>query len=99
MMYLIILKAGLFSAIVTAFIIESYKFLQQDSGDVTVFYLRQVVQELVQLSNQTHITNQPSAPDDITDHAVSLNVLFVLSLMGSLACALGATLVQAWTSR
>ncbi|KZP05746.1 hypothetical protein FIBSPDRAFT_765476, partial [Athelia psychrophila] len=31
----ILIFAGLFSAVVTAFIIESYQNLQQDSGDVT----------------------------------------------------------------
>lgn len=99
---LIFLKAGLFSAVVTAFIIESYKTLSQDSDNVTVFYLQQISQELSKLSSgfSSSPVPDPASPPAFTAsaHYEALNILFVLSLIGSLSCALGATLVQAWTS-
>ncbi|KAJ7128562.1 hypothetical protein C8R44DRAFT_557882, partial [Mycena epipterygia] len=38
--------AGLFSASLTAFLIESYKTLNPDSGDTTVHLLSQISQQL-----------------------------------------------------
>ncbi|KAH8105166.1 hypothetical protein BXZ70DRAFT_508320 [Cristinia sonorae] len=93
----ILVFAGLFSAVVTAFIIESYKMLNPDSGDITVFYLTQLTREVMKLSTTTDIPPPPTAIE--TPHAVAVNVLWVLSLIASLACALGATLIQTWTSR
>ncbi|TFK31551.1 hypothetical protein BDQ12DRAFT_639943, partial [Crucibulum laeve] len=40
----ILIFAGLFSAVLTAFIIEAYQKLQQQSGDQTVVILNQLLQ-------------------------------------------------------
>ncbi|KAJ7056177.1 hypothetical protein C8F01DRAFT_1312263 [Mycena amicta] len=77
--------AGLFSASLTAFIVESYKTLTPDSGDATVQLLAQISQQLFSAANGTpHET------------AIVCNVLWFLSLGLSLTCALVATLLEQW---
>ena len=91
-------KTGLFSAIVGAFIIEFYKRLSADSGNQTVALLQQIS---LQLSNSPNITisntaNQPSPPGAAM---VWVNILWLISLVLSLTCALFATLLQQWARR
>ncbi|KAJ7657670.1 hypothetical protein DFH06DRAFT_1408597 [Mycena polygramma] len=85
-------EAALFSAILAAFLIESYKTLNSDSGDLTVQLLTQIFDRL----NGTSTHPLPSPP--FTPPATSLicNALWFISLGLSLACALIATLVQQW---
>ncbi|KAJ7099013.1 hypothetical protein C8R44DRAFT_642545, partial [Mycena epipterygia] len=47
------LKAGLFSASLTVFLIESHKTVNLDSGDVTVQLLSQISQQLAASTNGT----------------------------------------------
>ncbi|KZV69540.1 hypothetical protein PENSPDRAFT_479256, partial [Peniophora sp. CONT] len=87
---------GLFAATVAAFIIESYKLLQPDTGAQTVALLAQ----LVSINNATPIVPPPEIlpePFDAPDTAVIVNSLWFLSLVISLFCALLATLIQEWT--
>ncbi|KAG6907235.1 hypothetical protein DXG01_009810 [Tephrocybe rancida] len=93
--------AGLFSATVTAFIIEGYKLLKQDPQDVTESLLKQIltVQLALASSNQT----SPSVLPPITiptfspnASAIAVNSLWFLSLIASLAAALCVTLAQQW---
>lgn len=93
--------AGLFSAAVTAFIIESYKALDQDSGDVTNLYLRRISLQLAAMTNASVTSLPPLDPPPFapSHSAVLVNRLWVSSLVISLACALGALLVQSWTRR
>jgi len=97
-----ILKTGLFSATVAAFIIESYKLLSPDSGDTTNALLTQISGQLLNISNGTPLTSvvtQSSQPFKPTSSAVRVNVLWFLSLVLSLNCALSATLMQQWARR
>jgi hypothetical protein len=89
-------KAALFSAIVAAFLLESYKTLNSDSGDLTVHLLTQISQQLAASAN--HSTFNVSPPTSFTPAVTSLvcNALWFISLGFSLACALIATLVQQW---
>lgn len=89
---LIVSQSGLFSAVVTAFVIESYKSLQEDTGDLTVTLLRALLE---QGSGQT---TTPFAQTSFTPEswAVRVNIFWILSLIFSLACALSATMVQQW---
>jgi hypothetical protein len=91
-------KAGLFSAILTAFITESYKTLNRDSGDLTVQLLTQISLQLAASANGTTIQIPPSTPGPFTPPATAFvcNTLWFTSLGLSLACALIATLVQQW---
>src|SRR5216684_6392714 len=93
------LQAGIFSATVAAFLIESYKILMPDPLEVSSMLFQQVVQELVEISNGDHLT--PPALDSFEprSYAIHVNILWFLSLSISLSCGLGATLVQQWVRR
>ena len=95
-------KTGLFSATVATFIIESYQNLSPNPSDTTNALLGQITQQLVNISTGTPLTivlaqdNQPFKP---TASTVRVNVLWFLSLVLSLTCALSATLMQQWARR
>lgn len=94
----ILIFSGLFSASVTAFIMESYKTLipsTNDSGH-TVLLLSQISQQLANLSNGTITDIPPYRPFTPTDSALRVNAIWFLSLCFGLLCALAATLVQQW---
>ncbi len=96
------LKTGLFSATVAAFIIESYKTLSPDSGDTTNALLTQISVQLINISNGTPLASvaaQSGQPFKPAASAVRVNVLWFLSLILSLNCALSATLMQQWARR
>ncbi|KZP12390.1 hypothetical protein FIBSPDRAFT_158698, partial [Athelia psychrophila] len=90
----ILIFAGLFSAIVTAMIVESYKTLMPDPGDRTVALLVQISQQFggnVSTVNIPDINSfQPSSS------ALRVNIFWFFSLSLGLTCALVATLVQQW---
>ncbi|KAF7365723.1 hypothetical protein MVEN_00446000 [Mycena venus] len=88
--------AGLFSASLTAFIIESYKTLILDSGDSTVQLLTQISRQLASATNGSNF--QTPAPTHFTPStsAVICNALWFISLGLSLTCALIATLLEQW---
>ncbi|KAJ7455591.1 hypothetical protein FB451DRAFT_1564985 [Mycena latifolia] len=93
---LIFAKAGLFSASLTAFLIESYKTLNPDSGDTTVKLLTQISLQLTASANRSMLQLPDSTP--FTPPAASLvcNGLWFISLGFSLTCALIATLLEQW---
>jgi hypothetical protein len=94
------LKTGLFSATVASFIIESYQNLSPDSSDTTNALLTQISQQLVNISNGTPLTSVAvQSGFKPTASAVRVNVLWFLSLILSLSCALSATLMQQWARR
>ncbi|KAH9071478.1 hypothetical protein EDB83DRAFT_2198475, partial [Lactarius deliciosus] len=98
----ILVFTGLFSATVAAFLIESYKKLSPDSGDTTNVLLTQISAQLVSISNGTSLASvavQSAQPFKPTASAVRVNVLWFLSLVLSLSCALSATLMQQWARR
>ena len=92
-------KTAIFSAVVGAFIIESYKMLSPDSGKQTVFLLGQISQQLSGLANGTIVQPQsyPSSPPSLS--IISVNIIWLLSLVLSTTSALLATLTQQWARR
>ncbi|KAF7980084.1 hypothetical protein HWV62_39886 [Athelia sp. TMB] len=93
----ILIFSGLFSAVITAFIIESYQMLQQDPADVTVMLLAQISMQLAaNASSPVHALSPANIPFQPSRSAQSINALWFLSLLFSLTCALLATLVQQW---
>ncbi|KAF7344158.1 hypothetical protein MVEN_01706000 [Mycena venus] len=88
--------AGLFSASVVAFLIESYKTLIPDSGDTTILLLTQISNQLAAAANGTSFTI--TSPGSFTPQTSALvcNTLWFISLGLSLTCALVATLVEQW---
>ncbi|KAI9447581.1 hypothetical protein H4582DRAFT_10154 [Lactarius indigo] len=98
----ILVFTGLFSATVASFIIESYHNLSPNSGDTTNTLLTQISGQLFNISNGiplTIVVAQSSQPFKPTASAVRVNVLWFLSLVLSLSCALSATLMQQWARR
>ncbi|KAJ7657223.1 hypothetical protein DFH06DRAFT_1197688 [Mycena polygramma] len=88
--------AGLFSASLTAFLIESYRTLTVDSADTTVFLLNQISQQLAASANGTTYNIVPPVSFVAPPTALVCNVLWFISLGLSLGCALIATLVEQW---
>jgi hypothetical protein len=93
-------QAGLFSAVVTAFILDIFKSLQPNSGDATVALLAQISQQLAIMSNSSQsnvpLTSLISTHFQPTTSVLLVNMLWFTSLTFSLMCALTATLVQQW---
>ncbi|KAI3611610.1 hypothetical protein WG66_007697 [Moniliophthora roreri] len=76
--------AGLFSAVVTAFLIESYQWLSEDPADTTVALL-------IQLSAQLNAPQSIPAerpPFEADSFSIHINCLWFLSLILSLTSAL-----------
>ncbi|KAJ7620904.1 hypothetical protein DFH06DRAFT_1010211, partial [Mycena polygramma] len=88
--------AGLFSASLTAFLIESYKTLVPDSGDSTAFFLAQISLQLAASANGTTYHVKPPVPFAPPATSLICNVLWFISLGLSLTCALIATLLEQW---
>ncbi|KAF5333805.1 hypothetical protein D9758_015239 [Tetrapyrgos nigripes] len=88
-----VIFSALYSASATAFLIESYKTLQSDPAQDTVFLLSKISQ---QLSNSTVPPSElPSFETPVS--AIICNVLWFLSLVLALTCSLLAIFVQQWT--
>ncbi|KAJ3545834.1 hypothetical protein NM688_g5582 [Phlebia brevispora] len=97
--------AGLFSAVVTAFTVESYSWLQQDPGDASNILLAYISVQLSSFSSTPGFINSsaPALPlKNVTSSfvpaafAVPVNTLWVLSLTLSLIAAFFAIAVQQW---
>ncbi|KAJ7602250.1 hypothetical protein DFH06DRAFT_1488835 [Mycena polygramma] len=87
--------SGLFSASLTAFLIESYQTLQPDSGAVMIQLLSQISQQLA--SNSSTVSPVPPAdPFRPTASSLVCNTFWFISLTLSITCALLATLVEQW---
>ncbi|KAG5639543.1 hypothetical protein H0H81_012214 [Sphagnurus paluster] len=94
----ILIFAGLFSASVTAFIIESYKTLSPAPEDTTNALLAQISRQLTVMSNTSVEFPMDSISAEFAPPTSALicNILWFLSLGFSLASALSATLVEQW---
>ncbi|KAF5357351.1 hypothetical protein D9758_005921 [Tetrapyrgos nigripes] len=92
-----LLFSALYSVSLTAFIIESYKTLQDDPAQTTVALLSQISQQLSSALNGTSTPLQPSPDFEPPVSAVVCNTLWFLSLALALTCSLLATFVQQWT--
>ncbi|KAJ7611102.1 hypothetical protein DFH06DRAFT_1345788 [Mycena polygramma] len=95
----ILIFAGLFSASLTAFIIESCRTLTPDKGQLTITLLAQISQQLAaqQLAVGTNGTLHDS-PNLVTAafRPPLVYSLWFISLAFSLSAALVATLVEQW---
>ena len=85
-----------------AFLIESYKQLQPSSSDTVILLLSQISQQLAALSSGSSISIPSGLPGQDfqpSTSAVRVNILWFISLVLSLTCALLATLMQQWVRR
>ncbi|KAJ8473754.1 hypothetical protein ONZ51_g7680 [Trametes cubensis] len=87
--------AGLFSAVVTAFNIESYKFLQEDPDEKAAALLGLILAQLT--ANSTQIPQMVSPPTSRIDaRSIRINVLWFSSLVLSLFSASVGILTKQW---
>jgi len=86
------LQSALYSASLTAFIIESYKTLQDDPAQNTVNILLQISRQL-----NGSITLETPLPFEPPATSLVCNIFWFLSLALALTCSLLATFVQQWT--
>ncbi|KAJ7096163.1 hypothetical protein C8R44DRAFT_379908 [Mycena epipterygia] len=93
----LLIFAGLFSASLTAFIIESYKTLIPDQGAMTIVLLTQILRQLEPRLNASSVEGVTSTPFVPSASSLACNTLWFLSLGLSLSCALIATLVEQWS--
>ncbi|TFY82745.1 hypothetical protein EWM64_g1276 [Hericium alpestre] len=95
----ILIFSGLFSAVVSAFVVDSYKFLQEDYNAATVQALVTISAQLANASTHVPAVSPNLVSQDPKGNGtmIAINVLWFLSLVFSLSCALGATLVQQWS--
>jgi hypothetical protein len=99
-------QAGLFSAVLTAFVVPKIQDLKVDPADQSAYYQNQTVHMLDRISQQLASmgdqisTNSNSPLPYPTFHASAsdrrVNILWLISLVCSLSAALLATLVQQW---
>ncbi|KAF8830629.1 hypothetical protein HHX47_DHR2001013 [Lentinula edodes] len=86
--------AGLFSAAVTAFLIESYSWLQQPD-QTTNLLLLQLKQQL-QSGNDTDPLEASDIGFSVTPLAIRINIFWFSSLALSLSCAIVGILCKQW---
>ncbi|KAG8939304.1 hypothetical protein FRC03_006393, partial [Tulasnella sp. 419] len=91
----LLIFAGLFSATNTAFIVESYKDLKQDSSDLTNNLLRNMMRTIHQSSSFTEadLLLDPVRP---SGRSIVVNSFFFASLCCSLFTAFGAVIGKQW---
>ncbi|KAI3603450.1 hypothetical protein WG66_014281 [Moniliophthora roreri] len=85
--------AGLFSAVVTAFVIESYQWLVEDPADTTVMLLTHLIAVQVNGSQSASFEPTQFKPDA---SSIRINVFWFLSLILSLTSALFGLLCKQW---
>ncbi|CDO77704.1 hypothetical protein BN946_scf184969.g55 [Trametes cinnabarina] len=100
--------AGLFSAVLTTFSVQSYPLLQPPDPDPAVMILSQISQQLGNLadhssrmnSSQPASSDSPSAaqaaPQEVPQAFVWLNILWFASLVVSLSSAFLGIMVKQW---
>jgi hypothetical protein len=96
-------QTGLFSAVVATLLQVSIPNLQSNSQNTSAFYLASIYQ-LLSNENGSQVIIPPSLTNPAASFApptsaVWVNLLWFLSLVISLTCALLATLLQQWTRR
>ncbi|KAL0578067.1 hypothetical protein V5O48_003929 [Marasmius crinis-equi] len=84
--------AGLFSAVVSTFVVETYKNLSVDPQDQIVVLLEKIVAANTQSSPPT----PDSAPFEPEGSTIRINIFFFVSLIASLSAALLAILCKQW---
>ncbi|KAI0797401.1 hypothetical protein BC629DRAFT_1256955, partial [Irpex lacteus] len=95
--------AGLFSAVLTAFLVESYSLLLEDTAGESLTTLRQIAAQTSSyqsLGNSINSTvaaaTYPSAPFQPSPVNIRINVLWFASLLFSLISASFGILVKQW---
>ncbi|KAJ7926634.1 hypothetical protein B0H13DRAFT_1972430 [Mycena leptocephala] len=88
--------AGLFSASVTAFLIESYKTLTPDAANTSATLLAQISLQISAAQSGSDFIVPDGTPFAPSAASLVCNTLWFISLGLSLTCALAATLLEQW---
>ncbi|KAJ7052904.1 hypothetical protein C8F01DRAFT_1032735, partial [Mycena amicta] len=88
--------SGLFSASVTAFIVESYRNLQPTSTEIALSSITQLLALQLGVNTTAPMVAEVVVSKGPTQAALICNALWFISLCLSLTCALLATLVEQW---
>jgi hypothetical protein len=86
-------QAGLLSAVLTAFVVESYQSLQEDYTQTSADLLRQISQ---QLANSSLPASPDSSQFQVQQSDVRVNVCWFVSLLLSLVVALFGIFLKQW---
>ncbi|KAF9484152.1 hypothetical protein BDN70DRAFT_180815 [Pholiota conissans] len=86
----LLIFAGLFSAVVTAFVIESYKLLQPDTNDTIISLLSTIA------NGQNQTVTPSSLPFSQAPYSVRINVCWFISLILSPTTVLVGTIALQW---
>ena len=91
-------KAGLFSAVLTAFLVETYPMLQPDNAQISNQLLEGIYMHISASSTDSGQHTPPSANPSFTPSSAArwVNILFFLSLVFSLSAATFGILVKQW---
>ncbi|KAI0789524.1 hypothetical protein C8Q75DRAFT_165957 [Abortiporus biennis] len=101
----LLIFSGLFSAVVTTFVVDSYKALQPDPNATTNLLLLQISAQLGSLTVSNGFLNSTVSPASLanitaavapTTLASKVNALWIASLIFSLATAAIAIVVRQW---
>ncbi|KAI0789538.1 hypothetical protein C8Q75DRAFT_166615 [Abortiporus biennis] len=101
----LLIFSGLFSAVVTTFVVDSYKALQPDPNATTNLLLLQLSAQLGSLSISNGFLNSTVSPASLADISAAVapttlaskvNALWIASLIFSLATAAIAIVVRQW---
>ncbi|KAH9074942.1 hypothetical protein EDB83DRAFT_2354291 [Lactarius deliciosus] len=90
----ILIFSGLFTAVITVSIIESYKWLSPDPGDDTVDLLKQMSQQFFNASNGIPVQEIVQKPFKRTGSVVLVNVTWLCSVGLCFACSIAASMAQ-----
>lgn len=99
---ILFLQAGLFSAVVTAFTVESVDWLQEDPADTSAKILAQISAQLSSFAISQSFVNSTAVISSVSDASrpnqtyETINMLWILSLTLSLLAAFFAIAVQQW---
>ncbi|KAN0136301.1 hypothetical protein V8E53_005906 [Lactarius tabidus] len=103
----VLLFAGLFSAVLTSFLVQSIQELQPNPAQQSLYYQQQSLAMLVQISQQmasiapqVSIPSTPPSPylaPSPSSSDILVNCCWLISLICSLSAALLAILIQQWS--
>jgi len=93
-------QASLFSAVVTAFVIESSKLIQPDYTQINALLSMHILDTLKNAGNASYLSSAPSSDQILTFNASAsskaVNILWFAALSFGLAAVLVAMLAKQW---
>ncbi|KAF9567125.1 hypothetical protein CPC08DRAFT_627378, partial [Agrocybe pediades] len=90
----LVIFAGLFSSVLSAFVVQTYQSLQPDPNNQVVFLLSQIANNMGSSPSNTSFTTASSFTPDSS--SVRINVLWLISLVLSLTTVLIAIVASQW---